>query len=418
MRILVCGGNGFIGNAIAERLTLAGHTVMRGVRHPEAAGGVAIDYSRDVDVEDWLPRLQGVDAVVNAVGIIVERRGQRFDQVHRRAPSALFAACAKAGVKRVLQISALGADRGDTLYFTTKRAADEALMSQPVEWQILRPALVYGANGASARFFRMLSSVPTFFLPGGGHQRLQPVHIDDVAEAALRLLDPDTKARQCIELVGPMEVEYRDMLRTYRSAMGFPPPMEISVPSAIVGLAANTLGRIPGAMLTPDTWRMLRAGNTGSPVAGAGLLGRVPRALVDFIRKSEASTLRQEALAAWRTPLLRIALAFVWITSGLVSAFVFPPDQSLRLLARVGLRGDIALAALYGSAFMDTALGVASAAWPGRRLWVAQMLVIVVYTAIIAVALPEFMVHPFGPITKNLPLLAILVVLYSEEKRR
>ncbi len=416
MRILVCGANGFIGSAIAERLTEAGHTVVRGVRHPATHGDVAIDYTRDFDLNQWIPRLEGIDVVVNAVGIIVETRRQKFDDIHRKAPIALFTACQMAGVRRVLQISALGADRGDTPYFNTKRAADEFLMAQQMEWQIVRPALVYGRNGSSARLFRMLASLPFVLLPAGGHQRLQPVHVDDLAETVLRLLDPETIPDQCVELVGPTEMEYREMLRGYRAALAFPPAVEITIPAPLIALATNTIGRIPGVILTRDTWKMLCQGNTGSPAAITRLLGSRPRALADFIPKSEAPLLRHEALAAWQFPLLRIVLAFVWILSGLLSMFVFPVVQSLELLAKVGLTGGVALMALYVAAVLDIALGLFSLLQPGRRLWLIQMVVIVAYTAIIAVALPEYLSHPFGPVTKNLPILAILLILLSEER--
>ncbi len=416
MRILVCGANGFIGGTIAAHLAAAGHTVVRGVRHPAEPGDIAIDYARDFEVADWLPRLQGIDAVVNAIGIIIEQGGQKFDDIHRRAPSAMFAACAEAGVKRVLQISALGAERGDTAYFATKRAADEVLMAQPVEWQIVRPAIVYGADGASAKVFRMLASLPLISLPAGGHQRLQPVHVDDLAAAVIKLLDPMTPPRQCMELVGGAELQYRDMLRAYRKAMLFPPAWEIPVPSALVSIMANTLGRLPGVMLTPDTWKMLRAGSFGSTTAITQLLGHAPRGIEQFIPPTEAMPLRQEVLAAWRTPLLRVTLAVVWIVSGVVSACVYPRARSLQLLAQVGLVGSLAWVALYGAALLDIVLGVLSVLRPGRLLWLAQIALIVVYTVIIALALPAYLIHPFGPVLKNLPMLVILFILLAEDR--
>lgn len=415
MRILVCGANGFIGRAIADSLAQGGHTVLRGVRQARARDEVSIDYSRDLAAGDWLPRLERIDAVVNAVGILVERRGQSFDAVHRAAPCALFAACAMAGVRRVVQVSALGAERGDTAYFTSKLAAEKCLRKSALEWQVVRPALVYGVDGASARFFRMLASLPLAGLPGGGGQMLQPVHVDDLCEAVLKLLDPATPPRQCIELVGARAVSYRDMLASYRRGMGFAPALEISIPARFVAWTAAVGGILPGAMLTPDTWRMLQAGNCADAAATAALLGREPRDIAGFVAPGQSAPLRQQALAAWRAPLLRGALAAVWGVSGLISLFAYPVADSLALLARVGIGGAWGPATLYGAATLDLVFAAATVLRPSRRLWLAQGATVLLYSAIVAWALPEFLVHPFGPVLKNLPLLAILFLLFAEE---
>lgn len=417
MRILICGANGFIGRAIADRLAAAGHEVIRGVRQPHHPGDIAIDYRRDHAAADWLPRLTGIDAVVNAIGILVENRDSRFEAIHQRAPQALFAACAQAGVRRVVQISALGAADGDTAYFTTKRAADEFLMSQAIDWQVLRPSLVYGDDGDSARFFRLLASLPVVGLPGDGGQGVQPVHIDDLTEAVERLLAPSTPPRQCVDLVGATAVPYRAMLASYRAALGFAPACQIAIPAPLIGLAAHVLGCLPGAILTPDTWKMLRRGNTADVAATAALLGRAPRGLHDFIAARAQLALRHEALATWRKPLLRGALAIVWLVTAALSAGLYPRDQSLALLAAVGLHGASALAALYGAAALDAVMGLATLFRPGRRLWWSQIALIAGYTLIIAGALPEYLIHPFGPVLKNLPILALLALLLAEEPK-
>lgn len=110
--VLILGASGFLGRHIAAALAAAGHEVIRGVRRPPAGDGaryVAVDYERDHEPADWLPRLERVDAVVNAAGILRERGRSTFEALHVRAPAALFRACAQARVRRVVQVSALGA---------------------------------------------------------------------------------------------------------------------------------------------------------------------------------------------------------------------------------------------------------------------------------------------------------------------
>ncbi|MBM2765754.1 SDR family oxidoreductase [Burkholderia anthina] len=415
MNILVCGANGFIGRALSARLEAGGHRVLRGVRRAAGPRDVEIDFAKDVDADAWLARLEGVDVVVNAVGILADRRGATLDTVHRAAPCALFTACCRTGVRRVIQISALGVERGDTPYFASKHAADRFLQTLPLDSRIVRPALVYGVSGTSARFFRMLASLPVHVLPAGGHQRLRPVHVDDLAELVARLVDATAAGERVIDAVGADEVEYRDMLGGYRAALGFRPAARIALPGPLVGAAAALSGAIPGAMLTRDTWTMLRGGNTGDPAAITAVLGRPPRGLRHFIG-ADADALRHDALAMWRRPLLRGALAIVWIWTAIVSAFVHPRSDSLAMLAHAHLTGLPALIALYAACALDFAFGVTTVVAPSRRLWVAQGALIVAYSAVIAVTMPALLAEPFGPVLKNVPILAILLILFAEEQ--
>lgn len=414
LRVLVCGASGFIGRALCRHLARRGHTVVRGVRQPERPGDVGIDYARDTDPGLWRGRLEGIDVVVNAVGIITESRKARFDDIHHRAPAALFAACVEAGVRRVIQISALGAERGDTPYFRSKYAADRVLMSLPIEWQILRPSLVYGTDGISAAMFRTLASLPVIPVPDLGQARFQPIHIDDLVEGVERAIRPSVPSGQQIDMVGGSPVSYPEMLDVYRRAMGFGRPLRLTVPAPVMACAARLAAWIPGSALTPDNWRMLRAGNAADATGVTRLLGHAPRRIDQFIAPQCAEVLRMRALAAWRAPLLRHALAWVWILTAWVSAFVHPPAESLALLERVGLVGWPAEAALYGASMLDLMMGIACIWYPGRALWALQAGLVAGYSVLIAIAIPEFLSHPFGPVIKNLPILASLLILSSE----
>jgi uncharacterized protein YbjT (DUF2867 family) len=283
MRILVSGARGFIGSALSARLAAAGHDVWHGVRRARGPRDVLLDYTQPFDKLAWRTRLEQFDVVVNAVGILVESGRQGFEQLHQLGPVALFEAAAAAGVRRVLQVSALGAATGDTPYFRTKLAADRRLMELPLAWQILRPSLVFGPSGDSAKMFRLLASLPVVPLPAGGHQQVQPVHIDDLCEGALKLLDPAMQPQQCIDAVGAQALEYREMLATYRRSLGLAPALPVAIPGALIAFAAQTLGRLPGVILTPDNWKMLQSGSTADPAPFTALLGHAPLPIDQFI---------------------------------------------------------------------------------------------------------------------------------------
>lgn len=417
MNILVCGAHGFVGRTLCVALARDGHRVLKGVRVATRRDEIAMDYMADTDPAAWTERLRGIHVVINAVGILVEGAHASFDHIHRRAPIALFDAALRAGVRGIVQLSALGAEHGDTAYFQSKRAADDHLRSLPVAHHILRPALVYGGQGASARFFRALATVPVHLLPGGGHQLLRPMLVDDLAEIVVRLLRGGCDGPAVLDLVGGTEVEFRQMLAVYRESMGFAPAWQVPVPARLVSAGAVLLDRLPGSLLTRDTWRMLRAGNTADTATATRALGRPPAGIESFIEPADALALRQQALAAWRPGLARGALALIWLWTAVCSAFLYPVAGSLALLEPVCLHGAAALGALYLAAGLDFALGIATLCWPGRRLWAAQLVLVLGYTAVIAVALPEFLLHPFGPILKNVAVVALLIILLTEEPK-
>ncbi|TCS38678.1 nucleoside-diphosphate-sugar epimerase [Paucimonas lemoignei] len=420
MKILVCGASGFIGQHLCVSLVKAGHEVVHGVRKPERPSDVAMDYGRDLDPETWLPRLAGVDAVINAVGILQEIGQRRFDAIHRDAPIALFKACEMAGVRRVIQISALGGanEMGSTLYMRSKREADAYLRQTSLDWSILRPSLIVGADGASSRLFRVFASLPVIGLPGKGLQLLQPVHIDDICAAVLNLLESSEPTRQVIAAVGPEAMTYRGMLQAYRDAMQLAPPIWLPVPMFFMNMAAWLAALFPASVLSPVSLRMLEEGNVADSAKFSRLLGHKPRGADAWFSGLSPDMLRTQAIAAWSLPLFRLALALVWIITGVLSLGIFPVDQSLDLLRRVGLHNVVADIALYGAALLDLAFGLATLLASGRLLWRLQMALIAGYTIIISIFLPEYWLHPFGPILKNIAILALLIVLDAFETRK
>lgn len=115
--------------------------------------------------------------------------------------------------------------------------------------------------------------------------------------------------------------------------------------------------------------------------------------------------------------LIRAVLAIIWLVTGILSLGIFPQQESLSLLEQVGLQGKVALIALYGSAGLDILLGILTLASPSRILWQVQAALVVVYSVIIAFYLPQYWLHPFGPVLKNLPVLLLIWLLYEHEEK-
>ena len=384
------------------------------------AGATVIggDFTRDHSVEVWAPRVTGVDVVINTVGILREHGAQSFAAVHVRAPCALFAAAAQAGVRLIVQISALGADAdARSRYHLSKKQADDFLAALPVPSAIVQPSLVFGSDGASARLFALLASLPLVPLPGGGRQRIQPLHVDDLTAAILHLLAQPPAGSVRLTLAGPRALALRDYLQVLRGALGLGSLRVLPVPVAFARGAAQLSALLPHALLDRETLQMLERGNTADPAPLRALLGRAPRAPERFIAPHETDWLRMRARLDWLLPVLRVAVALVWIVTGIVSFGLYPAADSYALLARTGVPPALAPLLLYGAAALDLAIGIGILVLRRRAwLWLAQAALILLYTAIISVRLPEFWLHPYGPILKNLPMLAVIWVLYEFEK--
>lgn len=269
LNVLLTGASGFIGRNVASALAAAGH------RLKPASRRHGIDYCRMQAVADWLPHLAGVDAVINSVGIIGESGSQRFEPLHRTAPSALFRACAQAGIRRVLQISALGADASAfSAYHLSKRAADDCLRSLDLDWFVLRPSLIYGRGGKSADLFMRLAALPLIPVIGDGQQALQPVHISDVVATVLQSLTTST-TRQTLDVVGNEAITFADWLQSMRQAQGLPRAGMFHIPLPLA-LALARLGRHFSPLLQPENLRMLQAGYRADVQPLTRFLGRMP----------------------------------------------------------------------------------------------------------------------------------------------
>ena len=267
MNILLTGASGFIGRHAQARLSAQGHRVIALSRHH---GG---DFRQMTRPADWHPWLTGIDAVINCVGILGESRGQRFEILHHRAPLALFQACAGQGIRRVIQISALGADASAfSAYHLSKRAADTALQALDVDWLVLRPSLIYGPGGGSAEILLRLARLPRLPVIGDGEQMLQPVHISDVCAAIEHALH-SRASRQSIDIVGEDRVSFADWLRRLRAAQGLPPAALLKIPPRLALLAARAAGQLH-PLCQPDTLRMLLRGYRADPAPCRHWLGR------------------------------------------------------------------------------------------------------------------------------------------------
>ncbi len=269
MNILLTGGTGFIGRNLTAALNASGHRIIQVSRRH------GIDFTCMQTTANWLPYLENIDAVVNCVGIIGESSSQQFAPLHSYAPIALFQACKQAGVRRVIQISALGADEtAFSAYHLSKRSADEYLRGLDLDWFVLRPSLIYGRAGKSAELFMRLAAMPLIPVIGDGQQVLQPVHINDVVATVLECLI-STRTKQTLDIVGTETLSFVEWLQLMRHAQGLPCTRLIRLPFRLM-LALSHLGRYFNPILQPENLHMLQTGYWADSQPLIQFLGRPP----------------------------------------------------------------------------------------------------------------------------------------------
>lgn len=410
-RVLLIGATGFIGSRLHQALADAGHKVIPAAR-TAAPGVMQVDLARDTQPGRWLPRLAGIDVVVNAAGAFIERPGNELGALHEAGPRALFEAAAQAGVARVIQISALGAQSAITRYFASKDAADRHLAALPVEGVVLRPSLVFGPGGGSARMLLAVASLPVLAMPRVFDSMVQPVHVDDLAFAVVQLVEASEVPRHPVAAVGPQPFTLREYLQLLRLQLGLPAARILPLPDALLAAGRLFPPLARSGLLGADALKMLAAGSTADPNGFARLLGRAPREPAAFIPRDLAPALATQATLSWALPMLRGAIALLWLVSGLVSMGIFPLQESYAMLAAAGIPASLQPLMLFGAAGTDIALGLAVMFFGTRPVvWRLQIALVLFYTLVITVWLPQFWLHPFGPMTKNIPLLASFYML-------
>jgi uncharacterized protein YbjT (DUF2867 family) len=358
-----------------------------------------------------------IDAVINCVGILMPSRAQSFERIHAQGPIELFRGAVLAGVSRIVQVSALGVtEHGDDHppYITSKREADRALASLPVTHAIVRPSLVFGPGSASASLFATLAPLPVISLPGGGAQRVQPIHVFEVAESIARWIENTESKSGVFELAGPRAMSYREMLSAYRNAMSLGAALWLPLPMALMQASALLAEHLPQKVFSRDTLRLLERGNTSSANAAPRLLKRAPSAIAVGLRvtpPTPAIDLRVTLSPAvsW---LLRASVASLWLFTALISALLPHESGVLNLLARCGFEGDVGMVVLVASCSLNTLMGVSIVRRPGPWTYALQIGAVLGYTLTAAFNMPELAIDHCGPLLKNLPLLAMLMLLW------
>jgi NADH dehydrogenase len=288
--VLLVGGSGFVGTRLAQELLGRGARVRVASRHPERAVAIRplanlgqVQFARcDLTRPESLDRVMaGVDAVINLVGAFAGD----LDAVQGSGAGRLAAAAAVAGATAFVHVSAIGADpQGDTAYARSKAAGEAAVLAAFPSATVLRPSVLFGPDDRFINLFAgLIAALPVVpvFAPAA---RFQPLLVDDAAAAAANALaDPARHGGKTYELGGPEAIAVIELNRRIAAAQGRD-VLFAELPDALSGAIATLTGWLPGAPITRDQWRLLKAGNTVSgQFPGVAELDVAPRPLGLFL---------------------------------------------------------------------------------------------------------------------------------------
>jgi NADH dehydrogenase len=270
--VTVFGGSGFIGRHVVRALAKRGYRIRVAVRRPDLAGFLQplgnvgqisftqanLRYRASVD-----RAVEGADCVINCVGVLFENGRNTFDAVQEFGARAVAEAARSAGA-RLVHVSAIGANAdSDSKYARTKGRAEAAIQTIKKDAIIFRPSIVFGPeDGFFNKFADMARLLPILPVIGGGKTKLQPVYVEDVAEAVARAVDGKVAAGKIYELGGPEVLTFRECLETMLKITARKNPL-VSMPFGIASLIGSVASLVPfvAPPITPDQVRLLKYDN-------------------------------------------------------------------------------------------------------------------------------------------------------------
>lgn len=291
--VTVFGGSGFVGSQVVRALARQGLRVRVAVRQPHLAGDLRLNGDvGQIEIVQANVRnaasvqraLQGADAAINLVSTLYEHGRQKFQTLNVMGAKTVAEAARAAGVARLVQMSALGADEASPSKYARTKALGEAAAREAFPGAVvIRPSVVFGPeDDFFNRFANMATLAPALPLIGGGRTKLQPVFVGDVAKAVARAaVDPDCAGRT-YELGGPNVYSFRELMELVLAETGRSRAL-IPLPFPIAGLIGSVCelgaGLVPPP-ITADQVELLKADNVVSGQApGLAELGIAPTAV-------------------------------------------------------------------------------------------------------------------------------------------
>lgn len=307
MRIVLLGATGFVGQHLLPELSRRGHECLVLCRQPIRCGvlrlipGVELRAVAGLDIQSLASALEGADACINLVGILNERgrNGAGFQAVHTGTAESLVEACRLTGVRRVVQVSALNAGKGESHYLRSKGQAEERLrQSASIDATILQPSVIFGVGDSFFNRFAALLRLSPLLPLACPDSRLQPVWVGDVVAAIAAVLENSAYIGRTLELAGPRAYTLKELVawtaRAIRKRRWI-----IGLPDAVSRLQGMVMDFVPGKPFSSDNYRSLQVDNVSRQNA-LPELGIAPVSIQSVVPDYLNGSPRQKRLDQWR----------------------------------------------------------------------------------------------------------------------
>ncbi len=258
--VCVLGGTGFVGRHIVRLLCAQGVAVRVPTRSPDRlrqalASLPVAAVSADVhDVTQLTNMFEGVDAVINLVGILHEQGGQTFQRVHVELPRKVIEAARIAGVKRLLHMSALNAaPDGPSAYLRSKGEAEMLVQTGGLQATLFRPSVIFGAGDSFLTLFAKLAKWMPVLPLACADAKFQPVWVENVAQVFVHSLNDAANIGQRYDLCGPQVYRMRELVMVAAACRGRH-PLIVPLPKSVAYLQASVMEWLPVKLMTRDNF--------------------------------------------------------------------------------------------------------------------------------------------------------------------
>lgn len=390
MNILILGATGFIGNAIFHSLVNKHHITIAGRRPIEG-----YDNWKEVDFlknNDWNNLLDGIDLIINAIGII---EGD-FEQIQTIAPVELYTNCINKNIK-IIHISAIGAEKDNpsTHFLKTKKTTDNLLLNYN-KAKVIYPGIVIGRNGKSTQFFAEISRLP--IIPLLSEKPISFIHIEQLTELIQNIvIDFDNYSNQVFAVAKSEPI--KNVFSALRGSNG----KFIKMPETLFSVFFSLFPTASIGIFSKATFKMFQnsSANDYKPLFS------------EVSKKINSKNIVSSDIFPQLSALL--AISFIWIWSGVSSLISW--DESYNLMKEIGANHQLSVLFIWLGCFADIFLGIAIFSKKHRKNIIKlQVLTMLTYMLILSIAAPYYWLHPFGVLTKNIPLIALSYYLYRKQK--
>ncbi len=284
--ICVLGGSGFVGSAIVAKLDAAGYSVKVLTRRRDTARhllllpNVQVLECNVLDYQALNSALRGADAVINLIGILHQSRTLSFNTMHHQLPAQLAKICADLGIKRLLHMSSLRADKNaPSQYLRSKAAGETALLTfqDKLNITIFRPSIIFGRGDRFINLFATLIKMLPVVLLAKPNAKFQPVWVEDVASCFATSLEKIDTYSQVYELAGPKVYAFRELVQTVMNVLGIQRPI-VGLNNSFSYAQAFMMELLPVKLMSRDNVRSMKIDSVSTNPFPA-IFGVVPTSL-------------------------------------------------------------------------------------------------------------------------------------------